>query len=162
MTTTTAALQKVKKIHRNEVSIIDEPDVEVKTDFASQLAAVEQKIITVDGNLALAAKRVRYSGHENHMLPLMYEVLQLVQSVFNSMNIEASRIGIIKRKLVAPEPKMDHTREKLGNLIKLQFQVTAKLFLSVLKFAKDHIDDSYQIPYYLNMSRLTRAEMDMN
>ena len=55
------------------------------------------------------------------MLPLMYEVLQLVQSVFNSMNIEASRIGIIKRKLVAPEPKMDYTREKLGNLIKLQF-----------------------------------------
>ena len=92
----------------------------------------------------------------------MYDVLAIVQRIFEGLNTESARIGIIKRKLIPPEPNKDVTLTEFANLIKLQFQVAAKLFRSVLKFGKKHIHSEFQISYYLNMNRLAKAEVDLN
>ena len=63
---------------------------------------VEIKLEKVEGILNKIFQRVRYCGRENQVLPHLHEVLALCSSVFEKMNTEAARIGLIKRKLIAP------------------------------------------------------------
>ena len=86
----------------------------------------------------------------------------ITKQTFEKMNTEAARLGIIKRKLVTPDAKKGQSIAEYAKMIELQFKVCAKLFRAVLKFGRDHLNDSYQITYVLNMNRLKQAECLMN
>ena len=77
-------------------------DTILNEDFAHQVEQVEGKLDQVEGVLSKVFQRVRYVGRENQVLPHLHEVLALTSSVLEKMNTEAARIGLIKRKLVAP------------------------------------------------------------
>ena len=50
----------------------------------------------------------------------------------------------------------------MADLVKMQFQVCAKLFKLILSFGKRYINSSYSITLYLNMGRLINAEIELN
>ena len=68
---------------------------------------------------------MRYCGRENQVLPHLHEVLALCSSVFEKMNTEAARIGLIKRKLIPPQAQQFATITDLANTVNLQFNVTS-------------------------------------
>ena len=107
-------------------------------------------------------QRVRFVGRENQVLPHLHEVLALCSSVLEKMNTEAARIGLIKRKLQAPQAQQFSTVTDLANTVNLQFQVASKLFKMVVSFGKRYLNDSYSVTLYLNMARLIRAEQELN
>lgn len=101
-------------------------------------------------------------GHEAQILPHLHEVLVLCSSCFEKVNTEASRIGLIKRKLHPPSAELFQTTQDMANLVLLQFRVLSKLFKLILSFGKRYINTSYSITLYLNMGRLMNAEYELN
>ena len=71
-------------------------NVSANKEFIRQINQVESTLAKVEDILTLVFEKVCYSGHENYMLPLLYDALALTQSVFECMNTEAARIGLIK------------------------------------------------------------------
>ena len=59
------------------------------------------------------------AGHEASMLPFIHEVLMLCCSVFEKVNTEAARIGIIKRKLILPQSDQFASGQAMADLVKL-------------------------------------------
>ena len=66
-------------------------------------------------------QRVAHAGHEVQILPHLHELLVFCSSVFEKINTEAARIGIIKRKLELPQGANFSTGQELANLVSLQF-----------------------------------------
>ena len=90
-------------------------------DFTYQVEQVEIKLDKVEVILSKVFQRVRFTGRENQILPHLHEVLALCSSVFEKMNTEAARIGLIKRKLVPPQAQQFATITDLANTVNLQF-----------------------------------------
>ena len=67
----------------------------------------------------LLSERSQYAGHENYMIPKLHNMLKITRQTFEKMNTEAARIGIIKRKLVAPEAKQDQSIAQYTKMIEL-------------------------------------------
>ena len=64
-----------------------------------QCEQVEFKIDKIKTVLTKICQRVQPAGHEAQILPHIHETLVLCCSLFEKVNTEAARIGIIKRKL---------------------------------------------------------------
>lgn len=64
------------------------------------------KIDKVEVVILKIVQRVVHAGHEAQTLPHLHEVLVLCSSVFEKINTEAARLGIIKRKLHPPSAEM--------------------------------------------------------
>ena len=60
------------------------------------------KIDKVEVVIAKIMKRITFAGHEAQTLPHLHEVLVLCSSLFEKINTEAARLGLIKRKLHLP------------------------------------------------------------
>ena len=127
-----------------------------------QTEQVETKIDKISIVLQKISERIKPAGHEAQTLPLIHEVLMLCCSVFEKVNTEAARIGIIKRKLTLPPSEQFSSGQVMADLVKMQFQVCAKLFKLILSFGKRYINSSYSITLYLNMGRLINAEIELN
>ena len=46
--------------------------------------------------------------------------------------------------------------------MKVQYDITAKLFKLLLAFMKEYINNSFNITMYVNMNRIMKAEHDVN
>ena len=103
-----------------------------------------------------------FAGHEAQVLPHLHEVFVLCSSLFEKVNTEAARIGVIKRKLHLPASEQFSTAQEMANLVSLQFQVCSKLFKTILTFGKRYVNAQYSITLYLNMGRLINAEQELN
>ena len=60
------------------------------------------KIDKVETVIMKIMQRIAYAGHEAQTLPHLHEVLVLCSSLFDKINTEAARLGLIKRKLHLP------------------------------------------------------------
>ena len=101
-------------------------------------------------------------GREVQVLPWLHDLYTIANSLFSMTSSEASRLGILKRKLQIEQPTNFSTPAELVNLLDVEVQVACKLFRLVLEFARRFINDSYQITMYVNMARLLRAEQEVN
>ena len=107
-------------------------------------------------------QRISYAGHEAQILPHLHEAFVLCCSLFEKVNTEAARIGVIKRKLHLPPSEQFVSAQEMSNLVNLQFQVCTKLFRTILQFGKRYVNSQYSITLYLNMGRLINAESELN
>ena len=92
------------------------------------------------------------------MLPWLHDIYTIANSFFKMCTTEATRVGILKRKLQIDEATQFSTPHELVNLIEVLIKVAVKLLRLVLEFGRRFINDSYQVSLYLNMGRLMRAE----
>lgn len=74
----------------------------MNTEFSTQLSGVEDKIAEQEVVLSKIVHRLQYVGRENQVLPIMHDLLAICTSICDKINTEASRVGIIKRKLILP------------------------------------------------------------
>ena len=143
-------------------------DIDVKqstvleSDFIHGVDQVERTIEEVGVIIHKIFQRVRYAGFTSRILPHLHEVLVLATSLFEKINTEAARLGIIKRKLTLPGTSIFSTTTEMANHINLQYQVCSKLFKSILAFAKRYINNTYSVTLYVNMARLINAEVELN
>lgn len=92
----------------------------------------------------------------------MHEALALCSSCLEKVNTEAARLGLIKRKLVVPEPTTYSTPAEMADILTKHFMVCAKLFKLVLDFMTRYLNDSYSMALVVNMNRMRSAEIDLN
>ena len=64
-----------------------------------QTEQVEFKLDAIEVVIFKICQRVVHAGKEAVVLPHLHEILVLCSSVFEKVNTEAARIGVIKRKL---------------------------------------------------------------
>ena len=82
--------------------------------------------------LAKINSRVKFVGHESQTLPHLHEILALATSIFEKVNTETARLGLIKRKLKLPPVQHFTSGADLSNQIVLMSTVAAKLFKVLL------------------------------
>ena len=71
----------------------------MEQDFMHQTEQVEFKLDAIEVVISKICQRVAHIGKEAVVLPHLHEILVLCRSVFEKVNTEAARIGLIKRKL---------------------------------------------------------------
>ena len=82
--------------------------------------------------------RGKYIGREQEILPWLSSILQVIIQLFNKLNLECFRLGLIQHQLVLPEiqtMQLETTYEWV-NVCKVQFDITSKLFKLVLAFMR--------------------------
>ena len=68
---------------------------------------------------AKVCERVPKAGREVQILPYLHDILTICTSLFQMINSEATRIGILKRKLVIEDATAFSTTSELANLIEV-------------------------------------------
>ena len=80
---------------------------------------METKIEQVEIIIGKIFQRVRFAGFTSRILPHLHEVLVLTTSLFEKVNTEAARLGLIKRKLSLPQPTIYSTTTEMANQVNL-------------------------------------------
>ena len=86
-----------------------------------QAEQIESKLDKIEVTIFKICQRIMHAGHEAQVLPHLHEILVLCSSLFEKVNTEAARIGLIKRKLNLPEAVQFATGQEMANLVSLQF-----------------------------------------
>ena len=86
-----------------------------------QAEQVESKLDKIEVTIFKICQRISHAGHEAQVLPHLHEILVLCSSLFEKVNTEAARIGLIKRKLNLPDAVQFSTGQEMANLVSLQF-----------------------------------------
>jgi hypothetical protein len=97
-------------------------------------------------------------GRENHMLPMLHDLMLMCNSCFGKCHTEATRIGILKRQLQLPAVNSFSSSKEMIRTLHVNYKVCAQLFRMILQFGQRYTNDGYNVGLYLNMSRMFRAE----
>lgn len=70
-------------------------------------------------------ERVCHIGKGDSALAYLHELLALGQSLLEKVNTEAARLGVIKRKIVAPEATIFSSATEMAEFVQRVFLVSA-------------------------------------
>ena len=87
-------LHETKKVKAPQSLIRDKSH---NDEFKKQFEAVEHKIVELEGIMDKLAHRLPQVSRENHFLPMLHDLLLMVNSCFSKVHTESTRIGILKR-----------------------------------------------------------------
>ena len=94
-------------------------DGDYNTKFVEMTHALERKTETLLELYALLCERAPKAGREVQVLPWLHDLYTIANSFFKMCATEATRVGILKRKLEIDEATQFSTTHELINLIEV-------------------------------------------
>jgi hypothetical protein len=83
------------------------------------------KITSLEVSMDKIAHRLPIISRENHFLPMLHDLLLMVNSCLNKVHTEATRIGLLKRMLVIPVTNNFASISEMTRNVHINYKVCA-------------------------------------
>ena len=113
------ALLTLKQANRQYLTDNSIKDTEYNNQFIKNTKVVEQRLDECVELYTKVCERAPKAGREVIVLPYLHDILTICNSFFQMINSEATRIGLLKRKLVIEDANVFSTPHEIVNLIEV-------------------------------------------